>query len=123
MNVNFYNKKFYLYINGVLCAKRKLVVLARGQQSDEERYYNQPIGVDARDVLQNIFYLAYNKTWIKHRPYYYSYFGSYMIDDFIETKIFESDIHDMTLKIEYEELQQPVSMKDLMEYPADLVID
>lgn len=123
MNVNFYNKKFYLYINGALCAKRIIVVLARGQQTNEERHYAQPISAEARDILQSIFGLTYDRTWFKHKPYYYSYFGSYMLEDYKDCKIYEDDIADMTVKIEYEELPQSISMKKLMGYPADLVID
>lgn len=128
MNVNFYNKKFYLYINGALCAERNVIVLARGQQTNEERHYTQPIGADARWMLSSIFDISYDKTWFKHKPYYYSDWRTYLFADgerklFSGDRLFEKDIEEICLKIEYEKRQSSVSMNSLMEYPADLVID
>lgn len=127
MNVNFYNQRFFLYINGILCAKRSFVILARGQQTSEERRYRQPICSEARDMLGSIFGISYGETWFKHKPYYYTDWMSYTLADgerklFSRNRLYEEAIEEIVLKIEYER-QPDVSMNKLMGYPADFVID
>lgn len=127
MNVNFYNQRFFLYINGILCAKRSFVILSRGQPTSEECCYRQPICAEARDMLGSIFGIFYGETWFKHKPYYYTDWMSYMLADgerklFSGNMLFEEAIEEIVLKTEYER-QPDVSMNKLMWYSADLVID
>ena len=79
-------------------------------------------------MLSSIFDISYDKTWFKHKPYYYSDWRTYLLADgerklFSGDRLFEKDIEEICLKIEYEKLQSSVSMNSLMKYPADLVID
>ena len=126
--VNFYDKTLSLYINGILLAIRKVIVLQRGTPENEDREYKCPIDNRGRSMLTDVFNIGYSKTLFKHRLYFEPYFCVWMLGDgydalFHYDRLYEDDIKDLTVKIEYEPCGESVSMKELLSYPADLVID
>ena len=125
MNVDFYDKKISLYINGIPCGRRRITVLERCTPENGMRHYKRPIGEDARSVLTGTFSFRYDTTLLRHRPYYKPYFCLLKGADklFKYDRLYEDDIDDIILFIEYEPCGQSVSMKELLRYPADLVID
>lgn len=122
--VNFYDKKLSLYINGFHCAQRTVTVLERGMPENKERY---PVGKDAHSMLTDTFGLHYDRLLFKHMPYYEDWGYGWTTAGFHSIApngvLFERDIKDMTLKIEYAPCRESVSMKELLDYPADLVIE
>jgi len=124
--VNFYDKKLSLYVNDVLCAKRSFIVLVRGTPENEWHRYEHPIGEEGRRALSR-FDIGHDFTWIKHRSYFDTEWCFCLVQGahtvFRNGKLYEDDIHDLMLKIEYEPRVESVSMEKLLRYPADLVID
>ena len=126
MNVNFYNKKLSLFVNGALCAKREIIVLLRGTPDGEERTYKHPIGAEGRRVFSRFDIWQYS-TLFTHRSRFDTEWCFCLVEGadtvFRNGKLYEDDIHDLMLKIEYEPCRGSISMNDLMDYPSDLVID
>ena len=126
MNVNFYDKKLSLFVNGVLCAKREIIVLMRGTPEGEERTYKHPIGEEGRRALSR-FDIWHYFTLIRHRSCFNTEWCFCLVKGadavFRNGELYEDDIKDLTLKIEYEPRRESVSMNELLDYPSDLVID
>ena len=126
MNVNFYNKKLSLFVNDVLCARRSVTLLMRGTPENEFKKYEPPISEEGRRVFSR-FDIGCYFTWIKHRLFFDTEWcfclvkGAHTV--FRNGRLYEDDIRDVTLKIEYEPCVESVSMEKLLKYPADLVID
>lgn len=124
--VNFYDKTLSLYVNDVLCARRSVTVLRRGTPENEWHRYEHPIGEEGRRVF-SWFDIWHDFTWIKHRPYFNTEWCFCLVKGadtvFRNGRLYEDDIHDLMLKIEYEPCKGSISMKDLLDYPSDLVID
>ena len=126
MNVNFYNKKLSLFVNGVLCARRSVTLLMRGTPENEFKKYEPPIGEEGRRVFSRFDICQYS-TLFTHRSRFDTEWcfcltkGAHTV--FRNGRLYEDDIHDLMLKIEYEPCVESVSMEKLLKYPADLVID
>ena len=126
MNVNFYDKKLSLYINDVLCARRSVTVLVRGTPESEWQRYEHPIGEEGRRALSRFDIWQYS-TLFTHRSRFDTEWCFCLMKGadtvFRNGKLYEDDIHDLMLKIEYEPCKESISVKGLLDYPADLVID
>lgn len=128
MEINFWNKTSTLYINGVACAKRKDTILASGEQSDTTRFYDE-LTDEAQRVLTDLFCLHSWKTLFKKRPYFENdpLGWNYTTKDWNKIavhngKIFADEIKTIEVKMTYA-ICPNVSMKNLFDYPAPLVVD
>lgn len=128
-NVNFWNECATLEINGVPCAVRKEIILARGFQDDIERIYDNYANNEVRSILAQLFDLIFTETVFTKKPYYTT---NYMWDRTTygwelltngKNKLFEKDIETVAVKFEYTVRSSEVSMKKLFDYPAGLVVE
>ena len=128
MEINFWNETSTLYINGVACAKRRDTILARGEQFDIARFYDE-LTDEAQRVLTDLFCLHYWRTFFKNRIYFENdpLGWDYTTKDWNKVavhngKIFADEIKTIEVKISYAPYPN-VSMKNLFDYPAPLVVD
>lgn len=128
MEINFWNKTSTLYINGVACAIKRNTILARGEQTDTAQFFNEWTDEAVR-VLTNLFCLHSWKTLFKKRVYFENdpLGWDYTTKDWnkIAThdgKIFADEIKTIEVKTTYA-IYPDVSMKNLFDYPAQLVVD
>lgn len=128
MEINFWNETSTLYINGVACAKRRDTILARGEQSGIARFYDE-LTDEATRVLTDLFCLHSWKTIFKKRPYFENdpIGWDYTTKDWNKVavhdgKIFADEIKTIEVKMTYA-IYPNVSMKNLFDYPAPLVVD
>lgn len=142
MNVNFWNKTYTLYINGIECGSRRITLFERGDKCDLIKRYNNDLidGVSkrydrslidetTREDLSAIFGICFAQTPFTHRVYCFqgSSWFDYTNNNWNKLsgktgRIFADDIKTLEVFIEYE-IRESVSMKRLFDYPADLVIE
>lgn len=129
MNVNFYEETATLYINGVTCAIKKTICLESGYPEDCCQKYFGPINEETRHILTDIFNLSYWPNPLFRPPYYEAdWFSDYTTDKFkkyvcINEKLFENNIESIVVNFEYVPCNKKISMKELFDYPCDMVIE
>ena len=122
--INFWDKTVELYINGIQCGRRHFVILAEGIQKNESKTFSNP---SSNVICEKLcfFNFQYFKTLFTRKPYYSEYFG-YITDGWEKlapnNMLPEKDIESIRVDTRYELRKDSVKMKDLMDYPADLVI-
>ena len=124
----FWHETSTLYINGVACAKRKDTILAREEKSDTTRFFNE-LTDEAQRVLTDLFCLHSWRTLFKKRVYFENdpLGWDYTTKDWNKVaihdgKIFADEIKTIEVKMTYA-ICPNVSMKNLFDYPAPLVVD
>ena len=128
MEINFWNETSTLYINGVACAVKRNTILARGKQTDTTQFFDE-LTDEAQSVLTDLFCLHSWKTLFKKRFYFendplgwdYTTRGWNKIAVH-DGKIFADEIKTIEVKTTYA-IYPDVSMKNLFDYPAQLVVD
>lgn len=128
MEINFWNKTSTLYINGVACARKRNIILAHGEQTDSAQFFDE-LTDEAQRVLTDSFCLHSWRTLFKRRPYFendplgwdYSTRGWNKVAVH-DGKIFADEIKTIEVKTTYT-ICPNVSMKNLFDYPAQLVVD
>lgn len=128
MEINFWNKTSTLYINGVACARKRNTILARGEQTDTVQSFSE-LTDEVQRVLTVSFCLHPWKTLFKKRPYFENdpLGWDYTTKDWNKVavhdgKIFADEIKTIEVKTTYT-IYPDVSMKNLFDYPAQLVVD
>lgn len=103
-----------------------VTVLMRGTPENAWQRYEHPIGEEGRRVFSRFDIWQYS-TLFTHRSRFDTEWCFCLVKGadtvFRNGKLYEDDIHDLMLKIEYEPCRGSISMNDLLDYPADLVID
>ena len=128
MEINFWTETSPLYINGIACARKRNTILARGEQTDTAQFFDE-LTDEAKSVLTDLFCLRSWKTLFKKRPYFendplgwdYST-RSWNTVAVHDGKIFADEIKTIEVKTTYT-ICPNVSMKNLFDYPAPLVVD
>jgi hypothetical protein len=129
MEINFWNKTSTLYINGVACARKRNIILVRGEQTDTAQFFSEWTDEAVR-VLTNLFCLHDGRTLFKKRVYFendplgwdYSTADGWNKVAVHDGKIFADEIKTIEVKTTYT-ICPNVSMKNLFDYPAQLVVD
>ena len=125
-NVNFWNWSAKLYVNGVECARRSTTILDRGDYGNSSVDYKIPLDVDARGMLQKIFWLNSRETFFTHKPYYKP--SGVCTDGWLSVaskdgRLYETDIKTLRVDVEYTLDVDGARMNKLFDYPAGLVVD
>jgi len=128
MEINFWSETSTLYINEVACARKRNIILVRGEQTDSAQFFDE-LTDEAQRVLTDSFCLRSWRTLFKKRPYFendplgwdYSTRGWNKVAVH-DGKIFADEIKTIEVKTTYT-ICPNVSMKNLFDYPAQLVVD
>jgi len=137
--VNFWNKITILSINGIVCGERNTTVLLRGIEKDSVIEYERPKYINsdnfsefekAADGILKCYGIYVGETFFTKKKYYYTELINFYINkdnwnklvDF-NGRLFKDRINSVKIVTKYVKVENSVPMKELREYPVELVID